>query len=146
MGETRPQSPHPLGAPPGSTEWFREHEGLNDSWFIPGFGLPRDIMCKEKVVATSGKKNLHNGFRYRRHMSRRQARRVRCLYQRVHQRPIDRNDDISLKFAIALLDERDGHQTNWCALGEQFCNRRREAFDSSKEYRSTWRWKERRGH
>jgi hypothetical protein len=65
---------------PGSRSWFREMEDLNDHGYIPRVDLPAEIMCKAKVEAMWGKKNVHNGFRYRRHMSNRQARRVRYLY------------------------------------------------------------------
>jgi hypothetical protein len=68
-------------------------------------------------------------------MSRKQARRVRYLYQRLHQRPIGRNDDISLKFVTALLVERERHQINWDALAEQFCKRQGKCFESAREYR-----------
>jgi hypothetical protein len=65
---------------PGSRRWFRETKGLNDSAYIPGVDLLETIMSKEKVVAAWRKKNLHNGFRYRRYMSNMQARRMRYLY------------------------------------------------------------------
>jgi hypothetical protein len=97
--------------------------------------LPEEIMCKEKIVALWRKKNRHNGFQYRRHKSTRQAWRVRYLYQCMHQCPIGRIDDITLKFAVALLAERDSHKTNWCALAEQYWKRRGRNFESTGEYR-----------
>jgi hypothetical protein len=118
----------------GNRKWFQVTEGLNDDGYIPGVDLPASVMSKEKVVAMWGKKNVHNGYRYRHFMSNRQAHRVRYLYQRTQQRPIGRNNDVMLKFAIGLLAERDGHIINWCALAEDFCHRRGKLFESAADY------------
>jgi hypothetical protein len=97
-------------------------------------------MLKEKVVAIWGTKNLYIGYRYHHHMSNRLAYRVWYLYQQTYQRPIDRNDDISMKFAIVLLAEKEGHMIYWCTLEEKFCHCCGKAFESTSEYRLRLEW------
>ena len=79
-------------------------------------------------------KNIHNGYWYCYHTSNQQVRRMRCLYWWTHQRLVGGNDDITMKFAIALLVEKDRHRINWWTFEEEFCHRHKNAFEPMSKY------------
>lgn len=39
-----------------------------------------------------------------------------------------------MKFAIALLVEKDRHRINWCAFEEEFCHRHKKAYEPMSKY------------
>ncbi|KAG0596361.1 hypothetical protein M758_UG246600 [Ceratodon purpureus] len=87
----------------GSIWWFWEHQGLNGHGFIPGTNLTDEHCSREEYVSFWGKKNYHNGGRYKRRVSPRMVRRIRHLYQRCFQRPVGASDAIPYHFGRGLL-------------------------------------------
>ena len=49
----------------GSKPWFRKKHGLNGRGFIPGTDLTDEHCSKAKYIAFWGRKNYHNGRRYK---------------------------------------------------------------------------------
>ena len=107
----------------GSKQWFRQDQGLNGRGFIPGTDLTNKHVSKAEYIAFWGKKNYHNGGRYKRRVSPRMVRRIRYLYQRVFQRPIGAAETIPYQFGRGLLAERKGIPIDWAGYARKMTHR-----------------------
>ena len=107
----------------GSKTWFTKDQGLNGRGFIPGMDLTNKHCSKAEYVEFWGRKNYHNGGRYKKRVSPRMVRRIRYLYQRVFQRPIGAADAIPYQFGRGILAERKGIPIDWAGYARKMTHR-----------------------